>query len=115
LPDRALLRRSLEPGPVLRRAAAVPARPGGPAARPAPPAPGRARGRRGCLGERRRVVADGGGPGGQGDPQPGGQLGPAVVARLAHLAPDAAAVPARADGSSPWGGPGPPMAGPAAA
>ncbi len=44
LPDRAVLRRSLEPGPVLRRAAAVPARPGGPAARPAPGAAGRARG-----------------------------------------------------------------------
>ena len=35
--------------------------------------------------------------GAKGDPEPGGQLGPGVGARLAHLAPDAAAVPRRAD------------------
>ena len=77
-------------------AAAVRAGPGGPAARPAPPALGRARVRGRRVGGRRRVMADGRGPGGQGHSQPGGQLGPAVGPPVAHLAPDAAAVPGRA-------------------
>ena len=46
--------------------------------------------RGGRVGGHRLVVADGRGAGRQGDPQPGGQLGPAVGARLADLAPDAA-------------------------
>jgi len=70
--------------------------PGRPAAGHAPRAVRRARVRGGRLGEHRRVLADGGGPGGQGDTQPGGQLGPAMAARVAHVAPDAAAVPPRA-------------------
>ena len=49
----------------------------------------------GAMGERRRVMADGVGPRREGDPQPGGQLGPAVGARLADVARDAAAVPRR--------------------
>ena len=56
----------------------------------------RARGRRGRVGGHRRVLADGVGPRREGDPQPGGQLGPALGTRLADLAPDAAAVPRRA-------------------
>ena len=94
--DRALLRRGVEPGPVLLGAAAVPAGPGRPAAGHAPRAVRRARVRGGRLGEHRRVLADGVGPGGEGDTQPGGQLGPAMAARVAHVAPDAAAVPPRA-------------------
>ena len=47
------------------------------------------------LGGHRRVLADGRGPGGQGRPQPGGRLGPAVAARLGHLAAHAPAVPGR--------------------
>ena len=53
----------------------------------------RARVRGGRVGGHRRVLADGISPGREGDPQPGGQLGPAVGARLANVAPDAAAVP----------------------
>src|SRR5208337_926338 len=91
-----VLRPSVEPGSVLLRAAAVPAGPGRPAARPAAAAERdpRVRGRR--MGERRLVLADGRGAGRQGNPQPGGQLGPAVGAQLADLAPDAAPVPPRA-------------------
>src|SRR5205823_8653561 len=96
LPDRAILRRGLEPGPVLLRAAAVPARPGRRAPGPATAATGDpgVRGRR--VGGRRLVLADGRGPRRQGHPQPGGQLGPAVGAPVAHLAPDAPPVPRRA-------------------
>src|SRR6185437_551898 len=95
-PDRAVLRRGLEPGPVLLRAAAVPARPGGRAPGPAAAAAGDPGvwGRR--MGGHRLVLADGRGPGQQGHPQPGGQLGPAVGAPVAHLARDAPPVPPRA-------------------
>ena len=65
LPDRPVLRRGLEPGPVLLRAAAVPARPGRPAPGPAAAAAGHRGHRRGCLGGRRLVLADGRGPGRQ--------------------------------------------------
>ena len=44
-------------------------------------------------GESWRIAA---GARGERDPQPGGQLGPGIQARLAHLAPDAPAVSARA-------------------
>ena len=70
--------------------------PGRTAAGPAPPAVCRARGRRGRVGGHRRVLADGISPRCEGDPQSGGQLGPAMGTRLANVAPDAAAVPRRA-------------------
>src|SRR6185437_13698366 len=75
---------------------AVPARPGGRAPGPAAAAAGDpgVRGRR--MGGHRLVLADGRGPGRQGHPQPGGQLGPAVGAPVAHLARDAPPVPPRA-------------------
>ena len=68
----------------------------GPAAGPAAVSPGSAGRRRGRVGGHRRVLADGRCARGQGDPEPGGQLGTAVGAPVAHVAFDASAVPARA-------------------
>ena len=70
--------------------------PGRDAAGPAPAAARRARGRGGSLGGHRGDLADGVRARREGDTQPGRQLGPAVAARVAYMAPDAAAVPRRA-------------------